>query len=140
MAYTVTLIPGDGTGPEISAAARRAVEATGVRIDWDVQNAGAEIGEREGDPLPRRVVDSITRNKVALKGPITTPIGTGFRSVNVGLRQALDLYANVRPAKTYAGVRSRFENVDLIVVRENTEDTYAGIEYDAGTAEQREML
>src|SRR5215207_670049 len=126
--HRVTLIPGDGTGPEIMAATRRAIEATGVSIEWDVQQAGACVIEREGTPLPARVLDSIKRNRVALKGPITTPVGRGFRSVNVALRKELDLYANVRPCKTYRGVRTRHDNVDLVVVRESTEDLYVGLE------------
>jgi isocitrate dehydrogenase (NAD+) len=140
MAYTVTLIPGDGTGPEIAEAARRAIEATGVKIDWDVQPAGEKVAEREGNPLPQRVIDSIQRNKVALKGPITTPIGKGFRSVNVGLRLALNLYANVRPAKSYQGVRSKYDNVDLVIVRENTEGMYSGIEFDVEQPDTAEMI
>jgi isocitrate dehydrogenase (NAD+) len=140
MAYTVTLIPGDGTGPEIAEAARRAVEATGVEIEWDVQPAGEKVAAREGNPLPQRVIDSIQRNKVALKGPITTPIGKGFRSVNVGLRLALNLYANVRPAKSYRGVRSKYDNVDLVIVRENTEGMYSGIEFDVDQPDTHEMI
>jgi len=140
MAYTVTLIPGDGTGPEIAEAARRAIEATGVKIEWDVQTAGEKVAEREGNPLPQRVLDSIQRNKVALKGPITTPIGKGFRSVNVGLRMALSLYANVRPAKSYKGVRSKYDNVDLVIVRENTEGMYSGIEFDVDQPDTKELI
>jgi isocitrate dehydrogenase (NAD+) len=128
MAYEVTLIPGDGIGPEIAAAAREVLEATGLDLTWDEQVAGEATLHSEGTPLPDRVVDSIRRTKVALKGPITTPVGTGFRSVNVALRQALSLYANVRPARSIAGIASRYEGVDLVVVRENTEDLYAGIE------------
>ncbi len=129
MTYHVTLIPGDGTGPELIAAARRVLDATGVAIQWEVQEAGEGVMAQEGSPLPDRVLDSIKRNGVALKGPITTPVGSGFRSVNVTLRQALDLYANVRPARTMPGVRSRYEHVDLVIVRENSEDLYAGIEH-----------
>ena len=128
MSHSVTLIPGDGTGPEIMAATRCAIEATGVEIAWDVQPAGACVIEREGTPLPQRVLDSIKRNRVALKGPITTPVGRGFPSVNVALRKELDLYANLRPCKTYRGVRTRHDNVNLVVVRENTEDLYVGLE------------
>jgi isocitrate dehydrogenase (NAD+) len=128
--YRVTLIPGDGTGPELIAAARRVLEATGVEFDWDVQEAGADVVEKYGTPLPEAVLDSIRANRVALKGPITTPIGTGFRSVNVALRQALDLYANLRPARTMEGIPVRREGLDLVVVRENTEGLYAGIEHD----------
>jgi len=130
MSYRVTLIPGDGTGPELVAAARRVLEATGVAFEWEVQEAGEAVMAREGTPLPERVLESIRRNGVALKGPITTPVGTGFRSVNVTLRQSLGLYANLRPAKTIPGVRSRYEQVDLVIVRENMEDLYAGIEHD----------
>ena len=140
MSHRVTLIPGDGTGPEIADATRRVLEATGVGFDWDVQEAGADVMERHGgNPLPDAVVESIRRNGTAIKGPITTPIGSGFRSVNVGLRKSLDLYAQVRPCKTYPGVRTRFEDVDLIVVRENTEDLYAGIEFERGSAGEREL-
>jgi isocitrate dehydrogenase (NAD+) len=127
--YKVTLIPGDGTGPEITEAVKRVLEATGVVFEWDVQNAGEEVYQREGNPLPDRVLESIRKNKIALKGPITTPVGTGFRSVNVTLRQALDLYSCLRPCKSYAGARTRYENIDLVIVRENTEDLYAGIEF-----------
>ena len=141
MAHRVTLIPGDGTGPEIAEATRRVIEATGVEVDWDVQQAGADVmDEHGGNPLPDHVLESIKRNGVAIKGPITTPIGTGFRSVNVALRKTLDLYGQVRPCKSYAGVRSRYEDVDLIVVRENTEDLYAGVEFEEGTEEARELL
>jgi isocitrate dehydrogenase (NAD+) len=133
MTYTITLIPGDGTGPEIAAATRRVLEATGVPIEWDVQDAGVDVMEREGTPLPDRVIESIRRNKVAIKGPVTTPVGTGFRSVNVALRKALDLYACVRPCKTYPGVRSRYDSVDIVIMRENTEDLYAGIEFERGS-------
>ncbi len=129
MTYRVTLIPGDGTGPEVIRAARRVLEATGIEFEWDVQRAGAEVMEERGTPLPEEVLDSIRTNGVGLKGPITTALGSGFRSVNVAIRQQLDLYANLRPAKTIPGVRSRYKNVDLIVVRENTEDLYAGIEH-----------
>ena len=132
MSYAVTLIPGDGIGPELADAAKRVLEATGIGFDWDVQEAGEATIASEGTPLPDRVIESIRANGVALKGPITTPVGSGFRSVNVGLRQALELYANVRPARTMKGVETRFEDVDLIVVRENTEDLYAGIEHRVG--------
>src|SRR5918995_5698993 len=141
MAHRVTLIPGDGTGPELTEATRRVLEATGVEFDWDVQQAGADVmDEHGGNPLPDHVLDSIRTNGVALKGPITTPVGGGFRSVNVTLRKTLDLYAQVRPCKSYAGVRSRFDDVDLIVIRENTEDLYAGIEYEEGTAAANELI
>ena len=128
MAHTITLIPGDGIGPEVSRAVQRILEATGVKIDWDVQNAGAEVAEKRGTTLPTEVLDSVRRNKVALKGPIGTPIGKGFKSVNVTLRQALDLYANVRPVRSLPGLEPRFENTDIVIVRENTEDLYAGLE------------
>ena len=132
MSYAVTLIPGDGIGPELADAARAVLEATGIGFDWDVQQAGEATIATEGTPLPERVIDSIRRNGVAIKGPITTPVGSGFRSVNVGLRQALELYANVRPARSMKGVETRYQNVDLIIVRENTEDLYAGIEHRVG--------
>ena len=124
----VTLIKGDGIGPEISEAVVRIIEASGADIDWDIQTAGLDVIEEEGVPLPQRVIDSIKKNKVALKAPITTPIGKGFRSVNVQLRKELDLYANIRPCKNIPTVKTRFDNVDIVVVRENTEDLYAGIE------------
>lgn len=135
--HKVTLIPGDGIGPEISAAMRQTVDATGVAIDWEIQEAGADVMESEGTPLPDRVLDSIRKNKVAIKGPITTPIGTGFRSVNVSLRKELDLYACLRPVISIPGYQTRYDNVDLVIVRENTEDLYAGIErmVDDDTAE-----
>ncbi len=130
MSYRVTLIPGDGIGPEVTTATRRVLEATGVEFEWDVQEAGAEVMEKYGTPLPEAVLDSVRANKVALKGPITTPIGTGFRSVNVALRKALDLYANLRPARSMEGIPGCYEGLDLVVVRENTEGLYAGIEHD----------
>jgi isocitrate dehydrogenase (NAD+) len=139
-AHRVTLIPGDGTGPEIAEATRRVLEATGVELDWDVQEAGADVMERHGgNPLPDQVLDSIRATGVAIKGPITTPVGTGFRSVNVALRKELDLFAQVRPCKIYRGVRTRFTDVDLIIVRENTEDLYAGIEFRRGTPEAADV-
>lgn len=138
--HNVTLIPGDGTGPEISATVQRVIDATGVKIAWDVVEAGADIAEKLGTPLPDNVLASIRKNKVALKGPLTTPIGTGFRSVNVALRKELDLYACLRPCKSYKGVRSRYENIDLVVVRENTEDLYAGVEYAVGSKEATEII
>ena len=140
MPHTVTLIPGDGVGPELAAAARHVIDASGAKIVWEVQDAGFAVMEKEGTPLPDRVLDSIRRNKVALKGPITTPRGGGFRSVNVALRKALDLYACLRPCKHYPGVRTRFENVDLVVVRENTEDLYAGVEFEPGTPEAKQVI
>jgi isocitrate dehydrogenase (NAD+) len=138
MGHRVTLIPGDGTGPELTEATRRVLEATGIAFEWEVRQAGVDVMEEAGTPLPDETLESVRRNGVALKGPITTPIGTGFRSVNVALRHELELYACLRPCKTYPGVRTRYENVDIVVVRENTEDLYAGIEYEAGsdTAEQ----
>mgnify|MGYP005855248563 CR=1 FL=1 len=130
MVYRVTLIPGDGTGPELIRAARRVLEATGVQFDWDVQEAGADVMDKYGTPLPAHVLDSIRQTKVGLKGPITTPVGAGFRSVNVALRKELDLYANVRPARSMRGIEDCFAGVDLVVVRENTEGLYVGIEHD----------
>ena len=132
MAHRVTLIPGDGIGPELAEATRRVLDATGIAFEWEVQEAGEATIASEGTPLPERVLESIRRNKVALKGPITTPVGSGFRSVNVGLRQALNLYANLRPARSMVGVPSRYDDVDLVIVRENTEDLYAGIEHMVG--------
>jgi isocitrate dehydrogenase (NAD+) len=140
MAHRVTLIPGDGTGPELTEATRRVLEATGVEFDWDVREAGSDVMDRHGgNPLPDDVLEAIKANGVALKGPITTPVGGGFRSVNVALRKGLDLYAQVRPCKSYPGVRSRYEDVDLVIVRETTEDLYAGIEYEVGSGEAREL-
>jgi isocitrate dehydrogenase (NAD+) len=140
MPHTVTLIPGDGVGPELADATRRVIDASGVKIEWEIQDAGLAVMEKEGTPLPDRVLDSIRKNKVALKGPITTPRGGGFRSVNVALRKALDLYACLRPCKHYPGVRTRFEKVDLVVVRENTEDLYAGVEFEPGTDEAKQII
>ena len=140
MPYDVTLIPGDGTGPEITEATRRVLEATGVEFRWHVKDAGLSVLEKTGTVLPQDVIDSIKETKIGLKGPITTPVGKGFRSANVALRKSLDLYANLRPAKTYQGLRSRYDNVDLIIVRENTEDLYAGIEYQRGTPELEELI
>ncbi|MGH2591041.1 MAG: isocitrate/isopropylmalate dehydrogenase family protein [Actinomycetota bacterium] len=133
MAHLVTLIPGDGIGPEVSAATRRVIDAAGADIEWVVQEAGAEVLELEGTPLPDRVLEQIRRSRVALKGPITTPVGTGFRSVNVELRHQLDLFAAVRPSRSLPGVPTRHAGVDLVVVRENTEDLYQGIEFERGT-------
>ena len=138
--YRVTLIPGDGTGPEIAEATRRVLDATGVKFDWDVQYAGESVMEEHGTPLPDHVLDSIRENKLAIKGPITTPVGTGFRSVNVALRKELDLYMCLRPCKYYKGVRSRYDDVDIVVVRENHEDLYAGIEFEQGSAEARKLI
>jgi len=140
MAHKITLIPGDGIGPEITDAARRCIDATGVRIDWEVAFAGEEAKNKFGDLLPKETLDSIKKNKVALKGPITTPIGSGFRSVNVAIRHALDLYACVRPAKSYIGVKSYYKNIDLVIVRENSEDLYAGIEFEAGKPETNSLI
>jgi isocitrate dehydrogenase (NAD+) len=140
MAYNITLIPGDGIGPEVVEAARRCVEATGVKVKWDVQEAGTDVMDKYGTPLPDPVLESIKKNKLALKGPITTPIGTGFRSVNVAIRQKLDLYACLRPTKSYKGVRSKYQNIDLVVVRENTEDLYAGIEFEVGKPETKKII
>jgi isocitrate dehydrogenase (NAD+) len=140
MGHRVTLIPGDGTGPELTEATRRVLEATGVDLEWDVRQAGVDVMEEAGTPLPDETLASIRANGVALKGPITTPIGTGFRSVNVALRHELGLYACLRPCKSYPGVRSRYENVDLVLVRENTEDLYAGIEYEAGSEAARTVI
>jgi isocitrate dehydrogenase (NAD+) len=142
VSHRVTLIPGDGTGPEIAEATRRVLEATGVAFDWDVQEAGADVMEQNGgNPLPDRVIESIRQNANAIKGPITTPIGSGFRSVNVGLRKSLDLYAQVRPCKHYPGVRTRYADagVDIVIIRENTEDLYAGIEFERGSDGEREI-
>ncbi|NMM64092.1 isocitrate dehydrogenase (NAD(+)) [Clostridium sp. P21] len=129
MVHKITLIPGDGIGPEVTLAARKIIDASGVNIEWDVVEAGAAVIEKYGTPLPDYVLESIKKNKIALKGPVTTPVGKGFRSVNVTLRQTLNLYSNVRPIKTYEGVESRYDNVDLVIFRENTEDLYAGIEH-----------
>ncbi|MBN1583888.1 MAG: isocitrate/isopropylmalate dehydrogenase family protein [Anaerolineae bacterium] len=130
MTYRITLIPGDGIGPEVTDAMRRVLEATGLHFDWEVQEAGADVMDKYGTPLPQAVLDSVRANKIAIKGPITTPLGSGFRSVNVAIRKALDLYANLRPARYLPGTRSRYQDVDLVVVRENTEGLYAGIEHD----------
>jgi len=138
--YNITLIPGDGTGPEITEATKKVLEATGVPIKWDIQEAGIDVYEKEGTPLPQRVIDSIKKNKIALKGPVTTPVGTGFRSVNVTLRQTLDLYCNLRPSRIFKGVRTRYENVDIVIVRENTEDLYAGIEFEKGSDGSKQVI
>src|ERR1700759_3779499 len=140
-AHRVCLVPGDGTGPELTEATRRVLEASGAEFEWDVREAGADVMEKHGgNPLPPDVLDAVRDTGVALKGPITTPVGGGFRSVNVALRKELDMYAQVRPCKSYAGVRSRFDDVDLIIVRENTEDLYAGIEYEQGTPDAAELI
>ena len=140
MGHRVTLIPVDGTGPELTEATRRVLEATGVELEWELRQAGVDVMEEAGTPLPEETLESIKRNRVALKGPITTPIGTGFRSVNVALLHELELYACLRPCKTYQGVRTRYEHVDIVVVRENTEDLYAGIEYEAGSDAAGEVI
>jgi isocitrate dehydrogenase (NAD+) len=141
MPYDVTLITGDGTGPELAQAARKCVDATGVKINWDLQEAGVDVMERTGTPLPDSVIESIRRTKCALKAPITTPVGTGFRSINVYLRQELGLYACIRPCKTYKGVRTfARQPIDLVIVRENTEDLYAGVEFEAGKPETAKLI
>ncbi len=140
MAYKITLIPGDGIGPEVAEAARRCIEATGVKIEWDVKLAGITAQEKTGELLPQSTLDSIRKNKVCLKGPVTTPIGTGFRSVNVAIRHALDLYACLRPAKSYPGVKSQYKDIDLVIIRENSEDLYAGIEFEIGKPETRHLI
>ncbi len=136
----VTLITGDGIGPEIAEAARRCIDATGAQINWEVAEAGVEVMTRLGTPLPDETVESIKKNGVALKAPITTPVGKGYRSINVHLRQTLDLYACLRPCKSYKGVRSKYENIDLVIVRENTEDLYAGIEFQKGGDDTAELI
>jgi isocitrate dehydrogenase (NAD+) len=138
--YKITFIKGDGVGPEISEATRMVLEATGVSLEWEFQDAGEDIYLKEGTPLPDCVIESIRRNKTAIKGPVTTPVGKGFRSVNVALRQALDLYACLRPCVSFKGVRSRYEGIDIVIVRENTEDLYAGIEFKKGTKEAAELI
>jgi isocitrate dehydrogenase (NAD+) len=138
--HKITFIPGDGVGPELSLAARRCIEATGVDIEWEVFDAGVDVMEKYGTPLPEHVLESIRKNKVALKGPITTPVGTGIRSVNVELRKALELYACLRPCVLYEGVRSRYDKVDIVIVRENTEDLYAGIEFDPNTGDSKKVI
>ena len=138
--YRITLIPGDGVGPELAETTRACIEATGVNIDWDIQTAGTDVLEAEGTPLPQRVIDSIRKNKIAIKAPITTPVGKGFRSVNVALRKELDLYACLRPCKSYSGVRSKYDNIDLVIVRENTEELYAGIEFQKGSKEVLKLI
>ncbi|MDA8388982.1 MAG: isocitrate/isopropylmalate dehydrogenase family protein [Nitrospiraceae bacterium] len=138
--YKVTLIPGDGVGPEISEATRMVLEATGVRFDWDCQEAGEAVYEKEGVPLPDRVIESIRKNRVALKGPVGTPVGKGFRSINVQLRQALDLYACLRPCVSFRGAKSVYQDIDIVIVRENTEDLYAGIEFQKGSPEAARLI
>jgi len=138
--HTITLIPGDGIGYEVSEAARRVIDATGVDIEWNVQNAGLDVVAEFGQPMPDHVLESIRKNRVAIKGPLTTPVGKGFRSVNVALRRDLDLFALVRPCKSYPGVRSRYSDVDLVIIRENTEDLYAGIEFAEGEPATLELI
>ncbi len=140
MKHTVTLIPGDGIGPELTSAMRRVVDATGVEIEWEIAEAGADVMDKYGTPLPEHVLESVRRNKVAIKGPITTPIGTGFRSVNVALRKELDLYACLRPAFSIPGSGARYDDIDLVIVRENTEDLYAGIEFPEGSDGARRLI
>jgi isocitrate dehydrogenase (NAD+) len=137
---TVTLITGDGIGPEIAEAAKRCIDATGIDIKWELAEAGVDIMAKTGTPLPQATIDSVKKNGIGLKAPITTPIGTGFRSINVFLRQELELYACLRPCKSYKGVRSRYSNIDLVLVRENTEDLYAGIEYEKGKDDTIELI
>ena len=139
MAHAVTLIPGDGIGPELAEATRVLLEATGVQFDWDVQEAGIDEYEAHGNPFPKATLDSLLRTRVGIKGPTTTPVGSGFRSVNVLLRKELDLYACIRPCKSYAGVRTRYPETDIVIVRENTEDLYAGIEFEEGTPENAKL-
>ena len=139
MAYTVTFIRGDGTGPELAEATARVLEATGAEFEWDWQDAGTDVYEAEGTPMPDRVLESIRRNKISIKAPITTPVGSGFRSVNVALRKDLDLYCCLRPCKAYKGVRTRFPDTDIVIVRENHEDLYAGIEFEQGSDEARRL-
>lgn len=138
--HKITFIPGDGIGPEVSLAAKRCIDATGVEIEWEQVEAGMGVIEKYGTPLPEEVMESIRKNKIALKGPLTTPIGKGFRSVNVALRKKLNLYTCLRPTKSYEGVPSRYKNVDIIIFRENTEDLYAGIEFQEGTPEQKDLI
>jgi isocitrate dehydrogenase (NAD+) len=139
LAHSVTFIPGDGTGPEIAEATRRVLEATGVQFDWDFQDAGIDVFEQEGNPLPERTLASIREHGIAIKGPTTTPVGSGHRSINVALRKELDLYACIRPCKAYEGVRTRFPETDIVIVRENTEDLYAGIEFARGSEEEARL-
>ena len=140
MIYDVTLIPGDGVGPEVTEAARRVLEATGAEFNWDIVTAGAAAQEAQGIPLPETVLESVRKNRVALKGPVTTPVGSGFRSVNVALRKGLELYACLRPCKTYPGVPSPFQNIDIVIVRENIEGLYSGIEFERGAPETARLI
>ena len=138
--YPITLIPGDGVGPEVTEATRRVLEATGVKFRWETVEVGEYAMKKYGTPLPDSVIASVKRNKIALKGPVTTPVGSGFRSVNVALRKELELYACLRPCRLYAGVPSRYQNVDIVVVRENLEDLYAGVEFERGTPEALQLI
>ncbi|RKY36857.1 MAG: isocitrate/isopropylmalate dehydrogenase family protein, partial [Candidatus Omnitrophota bacterium] len=138
--HTITFIPGDGIGPEVADAAKRCILATGIDITFEQVDAGLDALEKHGSLLPDFVLESIKKNKVAIKGPITTPVGSGFRSINVALRKELDIYACIRPCKSYAGVRSRYQNIDLVIVRENTEDLYAGIEFEVGSSQAEELI
>lgn len=138
--HTITLIPGDGIGPEIAEATRRVIDAAGVSIKWELHNAGEDVYAKEGTPLPQHVIDSIKKNRVAIKGPVTTPVGTGFRSVNVTLRQELDLYACLRPCRSFKGARTKYAGIDLVIVRENTEDLYAGIEFKKASASALRLI
>jgi len=140
MNYKITLIPGDGTGPEIAEETRRVLDETGVKIDWEIVEAGIDAAEKYGTPLPKNVIESVRKNKVAIKGPITTPIGSGFRSVNVALRKELDLYTCLRPCKSYVGVKSKYTDINLVIVRENTEDLYAGVEFPAESSESNKII
>jgi isocitrate dehydrogenase (NAD+) len=140
MAHKITVIPGDGTGPEIIEVVIRVIESTGVKIDWEIVNAGVDVIRKEGTPLPQSTLDSIRKNKIALKGPIATPIGIGFRSVNVAIRKELDLFACIRPCKSYIGVKSKYKNIDLVIIRENTEDLYTGVEYLQDSKEAQEII
>ena len=140
MKHSITLIPGDGIGPEITRAMVKVVEATGIDIKWDIVNAGAEVYEKEGTVLPESVINSLKKNRVGIKGPITTPVGVGFRSVNVAMRKLFNLYACVRPCKSYLGVKSRYSDIDLVIIRENTEDLYSGIEFEKGKVETEDLI
>ena len=140
MKHSITLIPGDGIGPEITRAMVKVVEATGIDIKWDIVNAGAEVYEKEGTVLPESIINSLKKNRVGIKGPITTPVGVGFRSVNVAMRKLFNLYACVRPCKSYLGVKSRYSDIDLVIIRENTEDLYSGIEFEKGKVETEELI
>src|SRR3954466_6828124 len=139
LAHSVTFIPGDGTGPEIAEATRRVLEATGVEFEWDFQDAGEDVYEEEGSPLPDRTLDSVRERGIAIKGPTTTPVGSGFRSINVALRKEFDLYSCIRPCKAYEGVRTKFPDTDIVIVRENTEDLSAGIEFEKDSDQAKRL-